>query len=140
MNKKRVDQWVGTARNALTHCGIAENGKIDKNFRSQISAFGAAVIMGSFKAAVAFYSKQGNADTDRSALLKAIYYVINGEEAYNSQIKNNEKSAELIFDSVCAADDLDALQAAYLDASIALKLAMNFFDMGQDDTTKPADN
>ena len=139
MNKKRVDQWVGTARDALIYCGIAKNGKIDKNFRSQISAFGAAVIMGSFKAAVAFYSKQGNADTDRSALLKAIYYIINGKEAYNNLHGHHKTPGELIFDSVCAADDLDAMQAAYLDASIALKLAMNFFDMGQDDTPKPAD-
>lgn len=35
--------------------------------------------MGSFKAAVAFYAKQGNADTDRSALLKAIHYMRTGK-------------------------------------------------------------
>ena len=94
MNKKRVDNWVITARDALIHCGIAKDGKIDKNFRSQISAFGAAVTMGSFKAAVAFYAKQGNADTDRSALLKAIYYVINGEQAYEKLHGKDEKGKE----------------------------------------------
>lgn len=124
MNKKRVDNWVITARDALIHCGIAEDGKIDRNFRSQISAFGAAVTMGSFKAAVAFYTKQGNADTDRSALLKAIHYMRTGKDA----------SPDDIFLSVCGAADPDAVQAEYLDASIALKLAMNLFDMGQEDT------
>lgn len=124
MNKKRVDNWVVMAHEALIHCGIAKNGKIDKNFRSQISAFGAAVTMGSFKAAVAFYAKQGNADTDRSALLKAIHYMRTGSDA----------SADEIFLSVCRSPDLAAVQAEYLDASIALKLAMNLFDMGQEDT------
>ena len=125
MNKKRVDQWVEKAREALIHYGIAKNGKIDKNFRSQISAFGAAVTMGSFKAGVAFYAKQGNADTDRSALLKAIHYMRTGDDA----------SADEIFISVCSSEDLSVIQAEYLDASIALKLAMNLFDMGQDDTS-----
>lgn len=125
MNKKRVDNWIITARDALIHCGIAtKDGKIDKNFRSQISAFGAAVTMGSFKAAAAFYAKQGNAATDRSALLKAIHYMRTGKDA----------SPDEIFLSVCGTVDLDALQAEYLDASIALKLAMNLFDMGQEDT------
>ncbi len=124
MNKKQVDKWIEKARDALIHCEIAKDGKIDKNFRSQISAFGAAVIMGSFKAAVAFYAKQGNADTERPALLEAIHYIITGED----------KSADEIYTYICSSDNLSSLQADYINASIALKLAMNFFDMGLEDT------
>ena len=125
MNKKRVDLYIEKARKALVDCGIAKDGKIDKNFRSQISAFGAAVTMGSFKAAVAFYTKQGNAKTDRSALLIAIHYTITG----------NIESADKIFSYICDKNtNLPETQAEWLDASIALKLAMNFFDLGQEDT------
>ena len=57
--------------------------------------------------------------------MKAIHYMRTGDDA----------SADEIFISVCSSEDLSVIQAEYLDASIALKLAMNLFDMGQDDTS-----
>ena len=54
MNKKQVNDWILPAQKAIIECGIAENGKVDSAFRGQISSFGAAVVMGSLKSAVAF--------------------------------------------------------------------------------------
>lgn len=122
MGKKRIDSNISLAIEALKEFGIVENGKCDPKYRSQISAFGASVIMGSFKSAVAFYSKQGNADVDRSLLIKAIHYVANNRSITDP---------ETIFTNICDAQNISELQSAYLDASVSLKLAMNFFDMGK---------
>ena len=80
MNKRRVDEWIAPAMLALEKAGIAENGKVDSKFRGQISTFGAAAVMGSLKAAAAFFAKQGGAAVPRERLLSAMYYVITGEE------------------------------------------------------------
>lgn len=120
MNKRRIDDWISPAKEALTKTGIAENGKIDPTFRGQISSFGAAVTMGSLKAAAAFFSRQGNASVPRELLLKAMCYVITGEL----------KEPDAIFAYICAHDDVQT-RDQFLDAAIALKLAMNLYDMGR---------
>ncbi len=124
MNKKRVDSLINPAIKVLKNLKIAdENGKIDSTFRAQISAFGASVIMGSFKSAVAFYAKQGNSDVDRALLLRAMHCLVSGCE-------NTNVSGEDIFNQICAPEaDLAQIQEDYINASIALKLAMNFFDL-----------
>lgn len=124
MSKSRIDSNLMKAIDVLKKLKIAENGKCDPKYRSQISAFGASVVMGSFKSSIAFYSQQGNADVDRSLLVKAMYYIVSGTD-------QEDKSAEEIFEEICASDDIAELQEAYLDASVSLKLAMNFFDMGK---------
>ena len=86
MNKKRVDQWIPKAKEALEAVGIAEKGKISKGFRGQIASFGAAVVMGSFKSAVAFFSKNGGSKTEREKLVEAMYFVIKGEKKEASAI------------------------------------------------------
>lgn len=125
MNKKMVNDWIMPAREALIACGIAGDGKIDSAFRSQISSFGAAVVMGSLKAAVAFFAADGNADVPRSQLIKAIYYVI----------KRTKQEPKQVFDYVCAKDNRETKEK-FINASIALKLAMNFFDLGKGDDKK----
>ena len=60
MNKKQVNDWILPAQKAIIECGIAENGKVDSAFRGQISSFGAAVVMGSLKSAVAFFADDGD--------------------------------------------------------------------------------
>jgi len=118
MNKKRVDSWLLNAKEALIKTEIAKNGAIEKTYRSQISSFGAAVTMGSFKAAVAFFSAQGGASVHREKLLSAMYYVVFKEL----------KTEKQVLDYVCENDTRD-LRNQFIDASIALKLAMNFFDL-----------
>lgn len=118
MNKKRVNGWLLTAKEALEATGIAKNGQIEKTYRGQISSFGAAVVMGSLPAAVAFFTEQGGASVSREKLIQAMYYCISGE------VKNEKE----IFEYVCKHNSAD-LRNQFEDASIALKLAMNFFNL-----------
>ncbi len=118
MNKKRVNQWLLPAREALIETKIAVDGKIDKTYRGQISSFGAAVIMGSLPAAVAFFTEQGGSSVERQKLIQAMYYCISGEL----------KEPEVILEYVCKNNNND-IRDQFKDASIALKLAMNFFDL-----------
>ena len=119
MNKKRVDSWLLDAKKALEVTEIAKGGIIDKTFRAQISSFGAAVIMGSFKSAVAFFSEQNGASVEREKLLIAMYLVI---------FKERKSSAKQVLEYVCNNDSVD-LKEKFIDASLAIKLAMNFFEL-----------
>ena len=119
MNKKKVDAYIPKAYEALAECGIAKNGEIAKTFRGQIASFGAAMTMGSFKAAVAFFAKDAGSDVERSKLLQAIHFVLTGEK----------KSPEAIAKKVLGMTDeeLKQVREQYIDASIAIKLAMNLY-------------
>lgn len=118
MNKKRVNDWLLKAKEALTKTGVAESGKIDKTYRGQISSFGAAVIMGSLPAAVAFFSEQRNCTVKRQKLIQAMYYCI------SDTIKDEKEILEI----VCKQND-SSMREQFIDASIALKLAMNFYTL-----------
>lgn len=118
MNKKRVNEWIAPAAQALEEVKIVENGKIDSSFRGQIASFGAAVAMGSLKAATAFFTQQGSAKVRRELLLSAIFMVITGEH----------KEPKYVFKYVCEHDSKQ-LQEQFIDAAIALKLAMNLYDL-----------
>lgn len=120
MNKQRVNDWISPAAEALVKVGIVNKGKIDPTFRGQISTFGAAVTMGSLKAAAAFFSQQGNARVPRELLLKAMCYIITGEL----------KNPDTVFAYICAHDDMNT-RDQFIDAAIALKLAMNLYDLGR---------
>ncbi len=136
MNKKRVDKWIPVAKIALKECNIADNNnKIDSEFRSQISAFGASIITSSFLAAVAFYSNKGNSDVNRHNLICALHYITSGNN-------ENTNTAAEIFEDLCQKNtsELKIKQSEYIDASIALKLAMNCFDLGKGNTPKEAAN
>ena len=123
MNKRRVNDWIAPAAEALEKVGIAVDGKVDSKFRGQISSFGAAVTMGSLKAAVAFFAKQGGAAVPRERLLSAMYYVISGGTMY---------TPEKVFAYICDNDTVQ-VREQFVDAAIALKLAMNLYDMGKED-------
>ena len=129
MSIQRVNDWIVYGKEALIALEIAEKGKIVKTFRGQISSFGAAVSMGNLKSAVAFFSEQAGASVPREKLLRAICYVLQRnagvkEEDINAKaIKTNE-----IFDYICEHESVQ-LKNKFLDASIALKLAMNLFEL-----------
>lgn len=118
MNKKRVNEWLLIAKEALEKSEIVENGKINKTYRGQISSFGAAVVMGSLPAAVAFFSEQGGSIVERNKLVQAMYYCIFQEK----------KSEKEILDFVVKNDTIE-MREKFTDAAIALKLAMNFFEL-----------
>ena len=121
MNKQRVNNWVARAADALTIVGIAKEGKISGRFRTQISSFGAAVTMGSLKAAAAFFADQGSATIPRQLLLSALYYVITQEDLPPKEV----------FSYICDHDDIYT-QEKFIDAAIALKLAMSLYELEEE--------
>lgn len=116
MNKNRVNNWILPAKKALEDLEIVKNGEIDFAFRSHISSFGAAIVMGSLPAAVAFFSQQNNAAVERNKLLKAMYYCITGKMTSEMEI----------LQYVCENNSYELCEK-FTDASIAVKLAINFF-------------
>ena len=123
MNKNRVNEWIAPASEALQKVGVAKDGKVTASFRGQIATFGAAVTMGSLKAAVAFFAQQGGAAVNRELLLTAMYDVITG-----GKLPRQELTAKKVFDYVCA-HDTPQTREQFVDAAIALKLAMNLYDL-----------
>ena len=134
MNKNRVDQYLPRAIEALDseHCKISNvKGELSKTFRGQISSFGAAITMGSFKAAVAFLasdSQNESSKISRSKLLQAIDYVI------DSKLDKPRDAKTICIDIFNERDagKINAIEEKYIDASIALKLAMNAYTLVKD--------
>ena len=129
MSIQRVNDWIVYGKEALTKIGIVQNEKIDKTFRGQISSFGAAISMGNLKSAVAFFSKQAGAAVAREKLICAIWYILQRAEGKKEDdIDVSKIDTDKIFDYVCVNDGV-LLKNAFLDASVAIKLAMNLFDL-----------
>jgi CRISPR-associated protein Cmr5 len=129
MSIQRVNNWIGFAKEALEELEIAKDGKIVKTFRGQISSFGAAISMGNLKSAVAFFSEQAGASVPREKLIRAIWFVIKRSEgATIEEINKSHIKTNSIFEFVCK-NDSTALKKDFLDASVALKLAMNLFEL-----------
>ncbi len=129
MSIQRVNDWIIYGKEALVALGIAKDGKIIKTFRGQISSFGAAVSMGNLKSAVAFFSEQAGASVPRENLLRAICYILQRDAGKAAAGINAEKiSTNEIFDYICGHDSVN-LKNKFLDASVALKLAMNLFEL-----------
>jgi len=130
MNKKRVNELLLIAKEALITCEIAKDGIINKTFRGQISTFGAAVVMGSLPAAIAFFSEQRSASVERDKLITALYYCL----------FKTKKTPREVLQYVCENNSIE-LKGSFSDAAIALKLAMNFFDLkkGDEDAKSESD-
>ncbi|MBO5007107.1 MAG: hypothetical protein J6C89_06655 [Clostridia bacterium] len=128
MNKRKVEAWLPKAIEALEENDkICNKGKIEKSFRGQISSFGAAVTMGSFKAAVAFFGNNGESAVERSELIRSMYYIV----------KNEWKAAkDIVSEVICMREpNLSALKEDFLNASLAIKLAMNAFELDPNKNT-----
>lgn len=128
MNKKRVNDWILIAKQAIVDNEIPENDVIDKTYRGQIATFGAAVVMGSLKSAIAFFSEQNKSSVDRPKLIQAMYQII-------CEGKNKQTPTKDIFQYVCDnyKNEFELVEK-FTDASIALKLAFNFFHLVDDPT------
>ena len=129
MSIQRINDWIVYGKEALVALGVAKNGKIEKTFRGQISSFGAAVSMGNLKSAVAFFSQKAGASVEREKLIGAIWYVWQRSmDKKKEEVKVSDIDTNKIFDYVCANDSVQ-LKNAFLDASVAIKLAMNLFEL-----------
>ncbi|MCM1363946.1 MAG: hypothetical protein NC122_09490 [Faecalibacterium sp.] len=144
MNKKRVNSYLKYAILMMEKCKIANDEReVNSTYRANISGFGAAVLMGSFKAAVAFYAEDAENKGDdnknddnkvsRSKLIQAMYYIVNyqSEEAKIKEDSFDPTSAKEICGKIINIDDkvINCVCDQYIDASIALKLAMSAFDL-----------
>lgn len=127
MNKAEIDRYLPKAYQALQDFGIARDGKVPHTFRSYISSFGAAIVMGSLRAAISFHSKQDNARLQRDSLMKAIYSLIVEPE----NIEEVE-SASLLKYVFAHPEQEDAIKECIYNASIALKLAMNMYVISEE--------
>ena len=133
-NKARIDSYIPSASEALKKSKIAVDGKIDSSYRGQISSFGAAVAIGSFKQAVAFFAsdaKNGESKISRSKLIVAIDYLLSlAEKKNDAEIRTaNVIQSEIL--SITDAKELKITENKYMDAAVALKIAMGLFDMGK---------
>lgn len=125
------DEMIGKAIDVLKNVGIVKTDKQDKeyivkSFRSQISSFGAAVEMGSLLSAVAFFSNKGSSSIDRPKLMKAIYLLIVETEA-----KDCDEKALLMYVAHNHSDR--SLKRIVINAAVAVKLAMNAYDLREKD-------
>lgn len=131
MQNNRIEKLLPVAYDALKNNGtIVKGNEIEKALRGQISSFGAAILTGSLASAVAFYSNQGHAKTPRQALLDVIFQILKEGKLLHVKDQDAIKSGDVqdLKDLVLASEDPE-LQEKITDASIAIKLAMNFFTL-----------
>ena len=135
----KIDELIANAIPILRNTGIVKKDEktdeeyILRSFRGQISSFGAAVEMGSLLSAVAFFSKKGGSDTDRQLLMRAIYLLIINDTETKIDAKS-EQSELLLF--VIEHRNEPELKKNIIDAAVALKLAMNAYEL-RDKDDKP---
>lgn len=134
----KIDELIANAIPILDNTGIVkedeETGEkyILRSFRGQISSFGAAVEMGSLLSAVAFFSNKGGSETDRPKLMQAIYMLI------TNTIENCNEKALLVY---VANNNTAETKRNVIDAAVALKLAMNAYELrDKDDKQKSEDS
>lgn len=132
MNQRVVKRMLPVALAVLEDPGMdmVKEGVLLRGFRNQISAMGAAMVMSSFKASVVFYAADDDANRDipRAVVLRAVHAVATATfegERFSYQLKTPEEiTAEIL---PVAESTLGNLKESYINASIALKQAMNAF-------------
>ncbi len=124
MSKQRIEEWIPLACEAIRTCGLSKENKVDPAHRGKIASFGAAVTMGNLLSAVAFFSNKGGADSERQLLMKAIHWILSPADK-RASVSETSLLYELIKNG-----DSDKRKADILDAAVAIKLAMNLFDLG----------
>lgn len=126
MNKNIIDESIPYAYEALKN-RIAKNNQICKTYRGYISSFGAAITMGSLLSAVAFFStEKSEKENNKSSVSrkKVIEVVLDVLKKRNSNIKENR-----LYDYVINAKDEMIVKEEIINAAIAVKLAMNLFEL-----------
>lgn len=112
---------IPQAIEALKITGIIKNGKIESAFNGYISSFGASVIQTGLLASVAkFENHNSSTDADRPKLMKAILYLLSGE--------NNNGEDSLLKYVIENQKNNPRLQSEIEEAAIALKLTMRIFE------------
>ena len=148
-NKRKIDEYIPKAIDALNSVHnnenkkIVENGKINKTFSGQIATFAVAVSTSSLLSAVAFFSDNGSSSVERSLLMDAIYKVIKNDESTDKtkQYPNNAENRKLLeyvkrkyekYEKSKNRLAYNRVKEDILNAAIAVKLAMNFYELIDD--------
>ena len=133
-NKRKIDEYIPKAIDSLSkNTKIVKNRTIASGFAGQIATFSVAVSMGSLLSAVAFFSEQKQAIVERQELMNVIYEIITGEDL-NTTTKDSEpkllahvkKKYEETYKNKNILE-YRRFQQDILNAAIAVKLAINFF-------------
>lgn len=115
MNKKQVNEYIDYAYAALKDSNIVADNKLTGNYRAQISSFGAAIIMGNVKTAVAYFCKA----EDKKEVVKVVYRTLN-KNSVSSKVEGPELFNDIVKNKYSKND--------VLEAAVAVKLAMNLFE------------
>lgn len=138
-NKRKIDEYIPKAINSLSkNEKIVINGKIKSGFAGQIATFSVAVSTGSLLSAVAFFSENKKSTVERQELMNVIYEIITGENVREKEANNSdsvllsyvkEKYEQTHGQNKDANSLLDygQFQQDILNAAIAVKLGINFF-------------
>lgn len=143
MNKSKIDELIPEAYEALSIVEIARDNKINKAFKGQIATLGAAIIMGSLMSAVAYFMDNGQAKVKRNKILQAIWVML--EKEYATKVESNDKKpkdkmqyALELFQKIkdTKKEEETVLKNNILESLLAIKLAMNLYEMEGDDGEK----
>ena len=139
-NKRKIDEYISKAIEVLNNNKkiVKEGGKIDKTFSGQIATFAVAVSTGSLLSAVAFFSDNGGAsneiiadeklpdidkenDKNRNNANNKYSRLLDYVKVKYKKSKESKKSKEIV--------SYNRVKEDILNAAIAIKLAMNFYEL-----------
>ncbi len=132
-NKRKIDEYIPKAIDSLSkNTKIVKNGTIASGFAGQIATFSVAVSMGSLLSAVAFFSEQKQAIVERQELMNVLYEIITREDLNTTKgsepklLAHVRKKYEETYKNKNILE-YRRFQQDILNAAIAVKLAINFF-------------
>ena len=123
MNKSYLENNIGRARDAIENCPGID--KTDKQLRSKMAAFGAAVLSGGILSALAYYRENEPAIEKLLAKMycgdyeKDLFQLVYGE----IRLKKDDEERIISADAIRKAEITDKI----INDSICLKMAFNFF-------------
>ncbi len=134
-DKATIDRLIPLAYDVLRRSGIAHQTDpnqpglaIKSGWRRQVSAFGSAITMGSLWAPIAFFAKTSSgSDLPRDELCKAIAMML-------AEGRTDRQGKTLV--QMIDTDREPVTRAEIINATVALKLAMNLYRL-EDDARQP---
>ena len=126
--KEFIEEHIMDAYNILKESEIVDKdnkNKIDKSYRSQMSAFGVIVIMGTLKAAVSDYSDENShSNLNKKIIIECIWKLMKKYDNYKDSKYNSLQ--ECMKNNQC---NKEQLKEDVLNAATTLKYAMNLFEL-----------
>ena len=115
MDRRAVERYMPLADEAIQ--SMFGNTKVDKTYRSKLSAFGAAVIMSGLLPTIAYYSK------NEDKIIKLLEYMYNN----SSETKGEKKDSLFDYVKTLEGKELSNIKEKIINYSISLKLVLNLY-------------